>query len=257
MANIFHSVPEVECRMCKGEYRKEKIFQLHVCVDSSTCFNCLANWRLNDTTTLAYATNFEDWWKENELKCPICKTVLKHLKDINADKWKAFVLWMNYKSKGMECTNEEEIRRTFTAEKVAEVAKLKGEMETLRYKIDDDKEQLARAQNEIYTLKENRKVDQFEFMELKRKFKETKKELERVSKDWCNVMREKDDILVEERKFKRKLFRALAGEFDDVAKRSKKQKKEQEESSLGDFHFMFPIAGISEIYSDEETQPLR
>lgn len=265
--NIFHSVPKknerkakkeekVECRMCKGEYRKERIFQLHTCLDSSTCFDCLASWRINDTTTLAYASNFDEWWKENQLKCPVCKTILKDLGEINPEKYSSFYSWVKNWDKATECTREDEIRRTFAAQQVGEVARLKSKVETMSYQMEADKEQLANARMDIYTLKEARRKDELEFLELKRKFKETKKELERVSKDWCNVLREKDDILVEERKFKRKLFHCLAGEFEDVARSSKKQKKEPEENSLGEFQFMFPITGISEIFDDEETQPL-
>lgn len=250
MSSIFLEPPKkVECRMCKGEFWSEKIFQLHSCVDSSTCFHCLASWRLNNYST-AYAENLGEWW-EDKFSCPVCKTSLPPPWEINLKKWNSFNSWMNTYDKGLECTREEEIRRTFTAQQVGEVTRLKSKLEIMEHQMHFDQQQLAKAQLDIHALKEMRMAEQNDFIQLKRKFKETQKELEKAEKERLKVLREKDQLQEEERKLKRKIFQALAGDFEKVAK---KAKVEEPDSPL--YEFKFPLVGISEIFSDEETQPV-
>lgn len=241
---------EVLCRVCLFDHPEEKTFQVCSCKDSASCFSCLATQRIYDERTHSYCNNLETWWTK-DFKCTICKKELPPLWKIDNEKWLKFQEWMTVYDNGLDCSNEEEIRRCFASSKVQENAELKNKLTTYEMQHAQDLQDLKQSAKETKLVQKKLEKEQVAHNNTKDELRRLSKDVQEMSRAYVHSQIKIEDIQCAQKNLKRKLMELLIDEFDNSVKRIKKE--EEEEVEERPFNFTFPSPELTKLFEEQET----
>lgn len=252
-------VQKSTCCFCTLPSPEHLGIQVHGCSESFICFECLIQERWENDYVQAYKTDFDLWWVDTDMRCPICNITTK-FEDVYLERMPALKETWRVMEKQFRIKKHEELLAKYTV--------LRGRVDVMQSTINMDGIRNTRLKNRNKSAQTtNDKLRQQLIESQEKTFLETQK-ISACTTRYLNIQSKiikavNNDLTIYESS-KRKLIDVFSGDMEtyaDYMLNGKRQKTNPCEETIPEsppYSFTFPVTfdttgNISDLF-DENSQ---